>query len=45
MLKPIIQFLLILLSFSNLYSQNPDLEITIINQHIEKSEINEAEAK
>jgi len=24
MLKPIIQFLLILLSFSNLYSQNPD---------------------
>ena len=45
MFKPIIQFLLILLFFSNLYSQNTDLEITIINQHIEKSEINEAEAK
>lgn len=45
MLKPIIQFLLILLFFSNLYSQNTELEITIINQHIEKIEINEAEAK
>ena len=38
MLKPIIQFLLILLFFSNLYSQNTELEITIINQH--KDELN-----
>ena len=45
MFKPIIQFLLILLSFSNLYSQNTELEIIIINQHIQRSEINEAEAK
>jgi len=45
MFKPIIQFLLILLFFSNLYSQNTELEIIIINQHIQRSEINEAEAK
>ena len=45
MFKPIIQFLLILSFLTNLYSQNIELEIIIINQHIERSEINEAEAK
>ena len=45
MFKPIIQFLLVLLFFTNLYSQNIESEIIEINQHIEKSEINDAEAK
>ena len=45
MFKPIIQFLLGLLFFTNLYSQNIELEIIEINQHIERSEINEAESK
>ena len=45
MFKPIIQFLLGLLFFTDLYSQNIELEIIEINQHIERSEINEAEVK
>ena len=45
MFKPIIQFLLGLLFFTNLYSQNIELEIIEINQHIERSEINESEVK
>ena len=45
MFKPIIQFLSVFLFFTNLHSQNIELEIIIINQHIERSEINEAEAK
>jgi tetratricopeptide (TPR) repeat protein len=45
MFKPIIQFLLVFLFSTNLYSQNIELEIIEIDQHIERSEINEAEAK
>ena len=45
MFKPIIQFFLVLLFFTNLYSQNIELEIIKINTHIERNEINEAEAK
>ena len=45
MFKPIIQFLLGLLFFTDLYSQNIELEIIEINQHIERSEISEFEVK
>ena len=45
MYKPIIQSFLVFLFLTNLYSQNIELKIIEINQHIENSEINDAEAK
>jgi len=45
MFKPIIQFLFVFLFSTNLFSQNIELEIIEINHHIERNEINEAEAK
>ena len=45
MFKPIIQFLSVFLFSTNLYSQNIELEIIRIYQHVERSEIKEAEAK
>ena len=45
MFKPIIQFLSVFLFSTNLFSQNIELEIIKIYQHVERSEIKEAEAK
>lgn len=45
MYRTIIQFFLVFLFMTNLCSQNIELKIVEINQHIENSEINEAEAK
>lgn len=45
MYKTIIQFLLVFLFLTNLCSQNIELKIVEINQHIKNSEINDAEAK
>ena len=45
MYRIIIQFFLVSLFLTNLCSQNIELKIVEINQHIENSEMNDAEAK
>ena len=45
MFKPIFQFLLIFLFLTNLCSQNIELKMIEIDQHIDRSEINDAEVK